>query len=176
MILQFEEQWDLSSFTKLSDLQAHLPSLDFERILKNLFNSKHKDEVWETIRQRLLVPKLSFFFNETYNVSARRYITLLLPFQLETILQTTSKRVLANYFGAYFRFLMEEDNRDKPDGNVDCEKVGKSPAAPTLFITYSRKSLKNFHLPLFESSPVTILIRRISDWHLIWLRISDRVL
>ncbi|KAF1754459.1 hypothetical protein GCK72_021022 [Caenorhabditis remanei] len=131
---KFEEQWDLSSFTKLSDLQAHLPSLDFERILKNLFSSKHKDEVWETIRQRLLVPKLSFFFNETYN--------------LETILQTTSKRVLANYFGAYFRFLMEEDNRDKPDGNVDCAKkvIEKLPLASLRVFARNHFDKENLRL------------------------------
>ena len=104
---QFKVEKD-AAMTDISDLQAHVPSLDFKRILKSQYIPKWKDEVWEIMKKKIKVSRQSLFFNETYNV--------------ETIIQTTPKRVLANYLSIHFLHSIFLQTKGKPFR--DCVNVG----------------------------------------------------
>ncbi|PIC29400.1 hypothetical protein B9Z55_020984 [Caenorhabditis nigoni] len=65
-------------------MQESVPSIDFERITKHLFNPKRKDVVWEKLKTKFDSPgDMSYFSNKNRNI--------------ETLLKSTSKRTLANY-------------------------------------------------------------------------------
>ncbi|EGT34392.1 hypothetical protein CAEBREN_01327 [Caenorhabditis brenneri] len=65
------------------ELQELVPSLDFEGRIKSLINPAKKEETWKKVMGKVRVHIPGYFANQTSN--------------LETILKTTPKRVLANY-------------------------------------------------------------------------------
>ncbi|KAF1754034.1 hypothetical protein GCK72_020592 [Caenorhabditis remanei] len=83
----------------LSDLQAAVPSIDFERIIRHFINSSKDDETWSKVKENVMVSKIPLFFNQTKN--------------LETILKSTPKRTIANYIMFNFvRILNMHKNTD----------------------------------------------------------------
>ncbi|PIC29394.1 hypothetical protein B9Z55_020982 [Caenorhabditis nigoni] len=67
----------------LSDFEAHMPSLSLEKIFNTYFDPRNTEKIWEKIKPMIQIPNHPLFFNGTKN--------------LETIIQSTPKRTLANY-------------------------------------------------------------------------------
>ncbi|EGT34292.1 hypothetical protein CAEBREN_32066 [Caenorhabditis brenneri] len=67
----------------LSELQKHVPSVDFERIIKNYISPLRKDNIWKNIREKINSERVDYFLSETKN--------------LESLLKTTSQKRLANF-------------------------------------------------------------------------------
>ena len=86
----------------LPQLQAKVPSLNFEKILKRLFQEKRQDEVWKNIEDRITGSHIPYFFHNYTSVRIATKTLLSNIFQLEETLQHTSNRTLANYIGIHF--------------------------------------------------------------------------
>uniref|UniRef100_A0A1I7UWR8 Peptidase_M13 domain-containing protein n=2 Tax=Caenorhabditis tropicalis TaxID=1561998 RepID=A0A1I7UWR8_9PELO len=87
----------------VEDLKKAVPSMDIERIIKSFMRPKERDEMWERIKDSILIQKHPMLFGETKN--------------LETILATTPKRTIANYLAFHLVGIM---SGKEP---TDCIKV-----------------------------------------------------
>ncbi|KAF1754032.1 hypothetical protein GCK72_020590 [Caenorhabditis remanei] len=132
-LMKFNDLADLEE-VPLSQLQTSVPSLNFKKILKGLFNQNLKNEVWDNIKNKIAVPKSSYFFNKTYN--------------LETILKSTPKRVLANYIGMHYRVWVEEVTAINPKEKFICAEkiIEKLPLAALRVFTRYHFDKENIQL------------------------------
>ncbi|EFP01897.1 hypothetical protein CRE_12372 [Caenorhabditis remanei] len=51
----------------LSELQAAVPSIDFEKVIRHFINSSIDDEMWSKVKENVMVLKFPLFFNQTRN-------------------------------------------------------------------------------------------------------------
>ncbi|KAF1758901.1 hypothetical protein GCK72_015361 [Caenorhabditis remanei] len=98
-----------------SEFQENVPSLDFTRIIKSLIDPRRKEEVWERIQNRTVGLNDALYYSDGKK-------------NLETILQSSSNRTLANYL--MIRFLISLE-KQKTSGKDDCteEVIEKLPLA-----------------------------------------------
>ncbi|EFP12947.1 hypothetical protein CRE_05302 [Caenorhabditis remanei] len=110
-----EPNTNVSGGMNLSEFQENVPSLDFIRIIKSLIDPRRKEEVWERIQNRTAVLNYALYYSDGKK-------------NLETILQSSSNRTLANYL--MIRFLISLE-KQKTFGEDDCteEVVIKLPLA-----------------------------------------------
>ncbi|EGT34298.1 hypothetical protein CAEBREN_32334 [Caenorhabditis brenneri] len=108
-------------------LKEQVPSVDFERIIKNYMNPSRKDEMWRKTVKKIATGKEPYWFNKTHN--------------LELILKTASKRTLANFLMTNL-FLeetlaafMEEKYRNSKDSECSSIVIKSFPlAALRIFV------------------------------------------
>ncbi|CAS00481.1 Protein CBG25695 [Caenorhabditis briggsae] len=85
-----------------------IPSIDFEKIVENLIDSQKKKAV-EMVKNKTLIHKIVFFFGKNDN--------------LETLIQKTSKRVLANFLIINYIDLFTKSLLIDPDDVGKCDEM-----------------------------------------------------
>ncbi|KAF1753775.1 hypothetical protein GCK72_020332 [Caenorhabditis remanei] len=117
----------------LPQLQAKVPSLNFEKILKRLFQEKRQDEVWENIKDRITGSHIPYFF---HNYTS-----------LEETLQHTSNRTLANYIGIHFmNSIRSTVGLEFRSDRCAAEVAEKLPLASHINFALNRFDKKNIQL------------------------------
>ncbi|CAP35351.2 Protein CBG17780 [Caenorhabditis briggsae] len=88
-------------------VKDQFPSIDFEKILENLVDSGNKNAM-EMVKSRTVIHKTNFFFGKNES--------------LDTIIQTTPKRVLANFL--IFHFIDSSASSFKNQFNIgNCDEM-----------------------------------------------------
>ncbi|ULT91738.1 hypothetical protein L3Y34_009416 [Caenorhabditis briggsae] len=92
----------------IDKMQGSVPSINFERIAKNLFNPKRKDVVWEKLKTKFYsFPGHPYFSNKTRNI--------------ETVLRSTPRKTLANYLIYIFMRNLNEQTNEKTMKQEICD-------------------------------------------------------
>ncbi|PIC29410.1 hypothetical protein B9Z55_020990 [Caenorhabditis nigoni] len=113
----------------VEQLQEQVPILDFPRIIKNLFNQKNKDVIWNKLQGKILGLAQPIFFNETRN--------------LQKILETTPKRTLANYLIANLIMQMSMGNQI-----LDCGMIVMQNLPLASLRVFTRNHFNKFNLDM----------------------------
>ncbi|EFO89375.1 hypothetical protein CRE_20537 [Caenorhabditis remanei] len=100
-----EPNTNISGAIHLSTIQEHI-SLDFTRIIKSSLDPRREEEIWERIQNRTVVLMDALFYSDGKK-------------NLESILQSSSNRTLANYL--MIRFLISLE-KQKTFGEDICTK------------------------------------------------------
>ncbi|PIC29392.1 hypothetical protein B9Z55_020981 [Caenorhabditis nigoni] len=127
----------------LGPLQAErISSIDIEKIIKALMNPSRDQKTWEKIRSRIVVDQISYFFNKTHN--------------LETIIQKTSKRTLANFLALQIINVIHDDPVGTYSTFVD-------DCAATTVLTFPLAALRIFVRNHFDKENLQIASEMVED-------------
>ncbi|CAL2046266.1 unnamed protein product [Caenorhabditis brenneri] len=127
-------------------LKEQVPSVDFERIIKNYMNPSRKDEMWSKTVKKIAAGNEPYWFNKTHN--------------LELILKTASKRTLANFLMTNlfleetYTAFMEEKFRNSKDS--ECSSV--------VIKTFPLAALRIFVRNHFDKENLEIVSKMVEDF------------
>ncbi|KAF1758902.1 hypothetical protein GCK72_015362 [Caenorhabditis remanei] len=126
-----EPNTNISGAIHLSTLQEHI-SLDFTRIIKSRIDPRRKEKVWKRIQNKTVVLIDALYYSDGKK-------------NLETILQSSSNRTLANYL--MIRFLISLE-KQKTSGKDDCtgEVVIKLPLAALRMFSRNHFDKENLQI------------------------------
>ncbi|CAI2347120.1 unnamed protein product [Caenorhabditis sp. 36 PRJEB53466] len=134
-------QHSAPSYLPLSRLKARVPSIDFERIIRELVNPASQN--WPKLRDRLLVADFDLFFGNTNN--------------LETIVRTTDPRVLANFL--VFKYIEQSFFYFLPRRMM----VDSSPCTEIVALMLPRAALRVFVRGYFNKENLKAAANMMDD-------------
>lgn len=125
-------------------LKSHTPSIDFERIIKNLVpDTKKGKEIEEKLIKKMRVEDSEWFFGENEN--------------LEKLLESTPKRTLANFL--IFKFIAET-TRNVP---FSLKRMEKENCGKTVIHAFPRAAVRIYVRNYFEKKNLKIVSEMVDE-------------